>query len=337
MPVRLSVCVPTYNFGAFLGETLASLARQIEEEVEIVVVDGASTDNTEEVAREFQSSYPAIRYVRLEKRGGIDKDMATAVELARGNYCWLLSADDLAADGAIPRILDEIRGAYDVCLCGLTRCTLQMKPIAKHPVLSGSTDAVYDLSDVNTRLTYFQSAVTTTAFFSYMSSLVINKARWNEVGGDDAFVGSCWAHVARIFRMIPRGLRVRYLGGEYVLSRSENDSFLEHGLVHRIAISVEGFNRLAEAFFGKESPEAYHIRRVLKNEYTLAYLLHAKLMSRLDGEVDVAMRLDRLVRTIYADKEFPDVVRHAVYRYSPVSALKIAKTLRQKARRLSRY
>ena len=52
--IRLSICIPTYNFGEFIGATLQSIIKQATDEVEIVVVDGASTDNTAEVVRAFQ-------------------------------------------------------------------------------------------------------------------------------------------------------------------------------------------------------------------------------------------------------------------------------------------
>ncbi len=78
----LSICIPIYNFGAFIGETLASILPQATDEVEVLVVDGASTDNTPEVIAAIQRTFPGLRYNRLEKKGGIDRDMARSVELA---------------------------------------------------------------------------------------------------------------------------------------------------------------------------------------------------------------------------------------------------------------
>jgi abequosyltransferase len=49
----------------------------------------------------FQKLFPWITYHRLDKKGGIDKDMTKTVELARGDYCWLLSSDDAIKPGAI--------------------------------------------------------------------------------------------------------------------------------------------------------------------------------------------------------------------------------------------
>ena len=67
--IRLAICIATLNRGAFIGETLESIIRQATDEVEIVVVDGASTDNTEEVVRGFQQRWPRLNYLRLPEKG----------------------------------------------------------------------------------------------------------------------------------------------------------------------------------------------------------------------------------------------------------------------------
>ena len=106
--LRLSVCIPVYNFGAFLGETLESIVPQAAKAVEIVVLDGGSTDDTPQVVGRFQERFPRLNYVRREKKGGIDRDMAFAVEAARGDYVWLFSGDDRMRPDAIERVLAEL-------------------------------------------------------------------------------------------------------------------------------------------------------------------------------------------------------------------------------------
>ncbi|MBU6198109.1 MAG: glycosyltransferase, partial [Xanthomonadaceae bacterium] len=66
---KLSFCIATRNRADFIGETLASIATQCDgrgDEVEIIVLDGASTDNTAEVIGKLQSSFPFIHYFRQE-------------------------------------------------------------------------------------------------------------------------------------------------------------------------------------------------------------------------------------------------------------------------------
>jgi abequosyltransferase len=331
---RLSVCIPTFNFGRFIGETLDSVIRQAPAEgVEILVVDGASTDNTEEVVLNYRRRFPALRYHRLEKKGGIDRDMAISVELARGGYVWLFSADDWMAEGALKRVLDEIRLGLDLYLCGLTLCDFEMRPRKPHPILDAPDGSVYDLGDPRDRRGYFERGLTTTAFFSFMSSLVIRKEKWDSAKMDDMFLGSCWDHVARLFRLIPGGLRVKYLSGTYLLKRDDNDSFSERGIARRVGIAIEGYHRLANAFFGAESSEARHIRRVLKNEYPLLNLLYIKSRtneSRVPGEMEY---LDGLVAKLFLDGEPADRVRLRLYLLSPPFALKPAEKAYKFARK----
>jgi abequosyltransferase len=318
---RLSVCIPTYNFGAFIGETLSSVACQAGEDVEIVVLDGGSTDNTAEVVETYRRSFPRLRYRRKETRGGIDRDMAETVAMARGEYCWLFSADDTMEPGAIPKVLEHIREGIDVYLCGLTLCTFDLRPLRRHPVLDASDGAVFDLSVHGERMEYFRRARTTTAFFSFCGSLIFRKSRWDAFPLDEDFVGSCWAHVARFFRMIPRGLRVKYLQQPYLNKRGDNDSFLDRGIIHRVGIGIAGYHRLADTFFGPESREAYHIRRVLRNEYSLPGMLGMKLKAASGGVAEDREHIDRLAGMLYGDDRLSSRMSLAAYRLSPVPLL----------------
>jgi abequosyltransferase len=169
-----------------------------------------------------------------------------------------------------------------------------------------------------------------------MSSLVIRRDRWISAGADESFIGSCWGHVARIFRMIPDGLKVGFLPEDYLLNRGENDSFMEAGLVNRIAIAVDGYHRLGEVFFGRDSFEAYHMRRVLKNEYTMGYLLHAKLRTCEGGHGKKLEKLDSLVNKLYVDGSPADRLRHAAYRFSPMFLLHLAAAANRRLRSLTR-
>jgi abequosyltransferase len=310
----LSICIPTYNFGAFIGETLESIVSQATDDVEIIVVDGASTDNTPEVVRNFQRRFPGLSYRRLPERGGIDRDMAISVDLAKGEYCWLFSADDTMEKNSIGFIKSHLRPEIDFYLCGLTLCDFQMNPLRPHPVLNARAGSEFDLSEKDARIRYFSLAETTTAFFSFMSSIVFRKQKWDEVPLQEDFVGSCWAHVARVFRMIPGGLRVKYLGAPVLSKRGDNDSFLDRGLVHRLAIGIDGFNRLADAYFGGESVEAFHIRRVLRNEHSLLGMIGVKSRIYDTGRREELAQLDRLVGKLYRDPSLPNKTRRLAYK-----------------------
>jgi abequosyltransferase len=323
--ILLSICIPVYNFGAFIGETLASIIPQATDWVEIVVVDGASTDNTAEVIASVQHDFPRLRYHRLEKKGGIDRDMAKSVELARGEYCWLFGGDDIMISGAIEDILRQIQEGCDLYLCESILCRSDMTPLGKHNMLAADREQVFDLGDPATRADYFSRARNTAAFFSFCSSLVFKKTRWDDVQTDDRFVGSHWDHVARFFRMIPDGFRVKYLPVPHLSKRGENDSFLEQGIVNRYRITIEGFDRLSRAFFAPGSPEDFHIRRAMKAEHNLKSLLDVKLLCLDRGLPDDRKSLDRIARTQYSYPLLSNRFLLFVYLYSPIAFLRVAK------------
>lgn len=110
----LSICIATYNRASFIGETLESIIPQLDDDVELLVVDGASTDNTEDVVRKYAQKESRISYIRLSAKGGVDQDYDRSVELARGEYCWLFTDDDLLKPGAVAAVKAALKKGYDL-------------------------------------------------------------------------------------------------------------------------------------------------------------------------------------------------------------------------------
>lgn len=248
--IRLSICIPTYNFGEFIGETLESITAQATEQVEIIVVDGASTDNTEQVVDQIKKRFRRLTYHRREKNQGVDRDLAKAVELAQGDYCWLMSSDDVFKPGAIDRILREIKFGHDIYLCNRTECDRNL-----HPVKEGSWlrrefgDHVFTLSKKSELIAYFNESQSLGALFSYISSIIVNRKKWDEIKHDEVFTGSSYAHVFRLFSIIKNGGVVKYIKTGLVFCRRGNDSFSNEGAGHRMLIDLNGYDLLAEKLF----------------------------------------------------------------------------------------
>ncbi len=90
----LSILIPTYNYASYIGEALDSVLEQTFTDFEIVVVDDASVDRTDEVCRRFVESDPRVRYVRNASNVGMVQNWNRSVSLAQGQYLKLLLADD---------------------------------------------------------------------------------------------------------------------------------------------------------------------------------------------------------------------------------------------------
>src|SRR6267378_2332179 len=261
--LRLSICVPTYNFGEFIGGTLESIiGQQTSDEVEIIVGDGGSTDNTAEVVKRYQAYFPRLTYHNFGKKSGVDLDLSKTVELARGDYCWLMSSDDVLRPGATQRVLNEITLGHTVYLLNRTMCDRTLRPVSSNNswLSNGIADTVYHFSHKAELIAYLNASKSIGALFSYISSIVVSREKWSATGFDERFAGSNYAHVFRLFSMLTAGgSSLKYIKAPFVLCRGDNDSFLDKGLANRFRIDFDGYRLLGEVLF----PD-YEIRNAFK-------------------------------------------------------------------------
>jgi glycosyltransferase involved in cell wall biosynthesis len=106
---RVSVCIPTWNGARYLGETLASLAGQDAEGLEIVVADDASTDDTLEVARAVVD--PRLRVVAHPDRLGIPGNWGRALASTQADKVLVLLQDDVLFPGAVSSLVEAMEAA----------------------------------------------------------------------------------------------------------------------------------------------------------------------------------------------------------------------------------
>jgi glycosyltransferase involved in cell wall biosynthesis len=107
---KLSICIPTYNRSRFLDTLLTSLVAQIAasgcaEEIEVLVSDNCSPDDTPVIAAKFEA---AIRYWRNDENIGPDANFLKLFGLAQGRYIWLPGDDDTVRDDTLNYILRMI-------------------------------------------------------------------------------------------------------------------------------------------------------------------------------------------------------------------------------------
>lgn len=107
MPPFASITVMTYNRSSTLREALDSLLPQAaaRSDVEVVISDNASTDDTPAVARDYCQRFPCLRYTRNDTNVGFDGNVVACIEKAAGQYTIFFSDDDIAPPGMVDRLL----------------------------------------------------------------------------------------------------------------------------------------------------------------------------------------------------------------------------------------
>ncbi|HEU0046781.1 MAG TPA: glycosyltransferase family 2 protein [Nitrososphaera sp.] len=325
---RLSICIPTYNRAEYIGDTLSNITSQPLQEVEIVILDGASSDNTATVVNGFQERFPNISYHRETQNGGVDLDLAKAVAAARGEYCWLMSSDDFIAEGAIQRVLSEIELGFAIYSCSIVACTKGMVPFTTmHWFPPKMGDCVFDFSREADVIEYLEKAESIGALFSYMPSIVVRRSDWNRVSGSEEFYGSCYAHVFTLFSILQMPNKVKYISTPLLLTRFGNDAATARGFWKRIMLDFDGYiafgerlwpnnHRLRQAFLDvlRRSHPWYRLIRVRSLAsveqwrmtqsrlrivgYSSATILVCNYCGSLRSLVSLAFRVRKLLRPI---------------------------------------
>lgn len=101
----ISVIIPTYNRKALLDRCLASVYRQKHLVKDIIVVDDASTDGTDEWMR---NHYPDCIYHKLNENLGVCCARNTGLSLCRSEYALFLDSDDELKEGALDTVYEEM-------------------------------------------------------------------------------------------------------------------------------------------------------------------------------------------------------------------------------------
>ena len=114
MTPLLSIVIPTRNRAGFLDALLTRLGEEVAPhagEVEVIVGDNCSVDDTRAVAERHAKRHPFIYYRRqTEPKPTAEESLVASVEFAAGKYVWSLGDDDMVFPGGLERLMSLLRG-----------------------------------------------------------------------------------------------------------------------------------------------------------------------------------------------------------------------------------
>lgn len=105
--IRISICIPTYNRANILKRRLSHILKSNLDEIEILICDNASIDNTEAVVKSFKD--PRINYHCNSENLGYDGNIIKCAEYAKGEFIFFLSDEDIINLDIFPRIIKNIK------------------------------------------------------------------------------------------------------------------------------------------------------------------------------------------------------------------------------------
>lgn len=275
--MTLSICIPTFNRAEYLPATLDSIAAQWTDGLEITVADNASTDDTQRIVDRYRDRLGDIKYFRWESNQGADRNYLKSVEIATGDYCWILGSDDPIAPGAIATLIATItERSPTIILFNRMLCTRELTPVREDRYLTVGDVATawYDFSQRGELERYLEDASSMCAAFSYLSSMAFARDAWNAVTDHEAFIGSAYVHSYKLLVACTRGASLEYINRPLVQCRLGNDAFRDLGIANRVLLDLDGFSRLAESCFGPARPQCRNaLMSMLRHEYPIARIL----------------------------------------------------------------
>jgi len=259
----LSICIPTYNRSKYLKGLLENISLELEkycnfDDIQIIIVDGHSDDDTEEMVNTFKMGCE-LKYYRRRVEVGVDKDIIKCVQLSDAEYCWLFSDDDRFTDGAISYLLGVLRKEKDLSGCFCNRVPFDFKLERKVAEVSEWPGKIFKKD----RLFVEKSECIKNIGMDYgfLSAQVINRSVWKKAVGNEDYgdlYKSYYLMVHIIFKMMNENCRWLYIHRPLLMQRTGNDTLLnKEGVIKRQTIEHESFEKILNLHYDHGTEEHY--------------------------------------------------------------------------------
>jgi glycosyltransferase involved in cell wall biosynthesis len=226
----LSICIPTYNQPGGFEKTLKSIKSQLTDEVEVIVRDDSSDDETKRVAALYACQN--LRYFRGIKEG-LDKTLIFLLKEARGRFVWWF-VDDILADGALKDIVSILKENPDISLMVINSRDLSTGVVTfnfgKNKFFKDKNQV---LKEVNDQLGFISGVI-----FRKEDALPSLDAAYK-------YIGTSWVNLFIILSVAACGKKFYFIQTPYILSSPKPpgekrwyDSFQVHAINYFLVLQA---------------------------------------------------------------------------------------------------
>jgi len=271
----VSVVMPCFNAAAYLREAVASVLNQTLQDLELIVVDDGSTDESPGILDALARSDGRLRVVRQDNAGP-SQARNRGIEIARGEWLAFLDADDWwSAD-----CLSRLHGAAVAARAGLAYCGWQN---VGQPGGSGEPWLPPDHSAADIERLCFTSCPWP------IHALLVERRRVREAGGFDVTLRTCedfdlWLRISRDLRVVrvPAVMAFYRHHGDTQLTAQPLRMLLDH-------------LRVQEQYLASRPEFAYRIGAAGVHELTLGRIRHQAYVHYWARRLPIARALFRLL------------------------------------------
>lgn len=246
----LTIGIPTFNAIFYLEECIDKILinKDLLNQIEILVCDNASSDDTEKVMREYALKYPnTIRYIQHESNLGMDRNFWSCIQNASGEFVHLLGDDDFYRENGLKRLLSLLneRGEVDaICLSNNYLNTLNGKLIE-------NKENVVDDIFCKTGEEFFLSENLKTLT---LSNIVVKKSKCLAIENIEKLFETNWLHLGLLTEIIEKDsfTYIFNFNNPIVTVRLGNQRWLENdGAIYYYYYALLVYSNLKNKYDGK--------------------------------------------------------------------------------------
>jgi glycosyltransferase involved in cell wall biosynthesis len=242
-PPIISIGLPVYNGERFLRHALESIIEQSFSNIELIISDNASTDETANICKEFAMRDARIRYMRQAENIGAMRNWNYVAKQARGKYFKWSSASDYSAPDMLASCFDAMEADQSVILCYGQTCLVDQET-GKLTEYTGNIELMEE-RPYERFAKLRRSLKLNNAYCGLIRTDALHRTKLNRLySGGDIILMAELALMGR-FLLLPKTLQYRRMGRETSsndLSLSELALFLDPLKTHNIDLRLFSYH-----------------------------------------------------------------------------------------------
>ena len=248
-----------------------------ESQIEIIVSDNASTDDTTDIIRSLQIKYPWVRCYRNDSNIGAEGNFYYLSTLANGDYVWIIGDDDKLAEEAISvvmKLIDSSGEGYNLFVCDYSVYSKDFK--------EKKAEVGYGLNNVSTITNHNDLMKIFGWRLSYISSIIFNRSIFLAVSKDryDKYLEYGFSFLYMVCYGVINDCSALYIKKPLVCNRTENSIIHDSWKYFVVGISIV-LNDLQN-----EGYSARSINRT-KNKMVFYYVIPHVISSKIKGNLTI--------------------------------------------------
>lgn len=120
MSIKISIIVPVYNVEKYLEKCLKSLVKQTLKDIEIIVVNDGTKDNSQKIVDKYVKKYPMLVKSYIKENGGLSSARNFGLKYAKGDYIAFVDSDDYVEENMYEKLYNKaVEKDFDMVVCNL--------------------------------------------------------------------------------------------------------------------------------------------------------------------------------------------------------------------------